>query len=89
MIAIARAILLLGVLLIGLGLHSRNQQLVVLDLYLRRGELPLSWVVVGAFAVGAVCGIVVMLPRLVGLHRALRRERKLTKIAASGAPRGP
>ena len=93
MIAVARALLVISVLLLGLALHSRNHQAVMLDLYLRRAELPLSWVLVGAFASGAMCGVVAMIPRIFGLRRALRRERKLTKIAQSGstpsAPHGP
>ena len=81
MIAAARLLLVLVVLLMGLALHSRNHQMVVLDLYLRRHEMPLSWIIVGAFAIGALCGIIAMLPRVFGLRRALKRERKLSKLA--------
>ena len=85
MIAAARTLLVLVVLLMGLALHSRNHQLVVLDLYLRRHEMPLSWIIVGAFATGALCGIIAMLPRVFGLLRALKRERKLNKLAQTAA----
>jgi len=70
-------------LVLGLAFHSRNHQPVTLDLYVRSIDLPLSWAVVAALIVGALLGILALLPRLIGVQRALHREQKRARIVHS------
>lgn len=71
---------------LGLALHARNHAPVTLDFYVLRAEMPLSWALVAAVILGAVLGALAMLPRLLGAHRALRRERRRADGLARTAP---
>ncbi|MBI2799046.1 MAG: LapA family protein [Gammaproteobacteria bacterium] len=68
----------LAVLLAGLAFHLKNRQPVTLDFYVAQFDLPLSWAVVSSVVVGALCGVLAMLP---GLVRARRTARRLTRQA--------
>ncbi len=89
MTSVIRLIVVALALLLGLAFHSRNHQLVRLDFYTATFELPLSWVAVGALVVGASLGILVLLPRLFGLRRALARETKRAGALATLSPPHP
>lgn len=78
---ILRILFALSVVLLGLAFHSRNHQLVTVDFYIRSVEIPLSWALVGGLIVGALCGILALLPRQLMLQNALHRERKKTAVA--------
>ena len=54
--------LLLLVVLLGLAFHLRNEQLVVIDLYLGSFEIPLSLALAVTLLVGAILGILAGLP---------------------------
>jgi putative membrane protein len=73
-------------LVLGLAFHSRNHQAVTLNLYVRSADMPLSWAVVAALIVGALLGILALLPRLIGVQRALHREQKRARILHSEPP---
>ncbi len=68
----------LTVLLVGLAFHLKNRQPVTLDFYVAQFDLPLSWAVVSSVVVGALCGVLAMLP---GLLRARHTARRLTRQA--------
>ena len=51
-----RILLVILALVLGLAFHSRNHQPVTLDFYTRSFDVPLSWAVVAALAVGAALG---------------------------------
>jgi uncharacterized integral membrane protein len=76
-----RILLVTTVVLVGLVFHSRNHQPVVLDFYFRTIEIPLSWALVGALATGALCGVLVLTPRVFWLQRAVRRARRNADLA--------
>ncbi len=73
---IARLAWLLAILvivLLGLAFHVRNHAVVMLDFYTGSLELPLSWALVAALAVGVVLGFLAAAPALVRSRRAARR----------------
>lgn len=79
----------LVVLLAGVGLHLRNHQPVTLDLYLVRVELPLSVLLVGAFAAGVLLAAIPLAARIATLRLRLRlkaRGSRPAQHAAGGAP---
>ena len=78
-----RAILIALVLALGLAFHSRNHEVVVLDFYSYRFEMPLSWAMVSALIIGATLGMLALLPDVIRIRRALRRERKRAAILTS------
>jgi len=73
-----------GLLIIffGLAFHIKNDGLVTLNFYIPLIEVPLSWVVVAAFSLGAVIGLIVMLNSILRLQREIRRLRKKHEIAS-------
>lgn len=66
---IAKLILVLAVLLLGLVFHLKNNQLIELNYYLGTLELSLSLLVVVVLCVGAVLGALASLPLIVSLKR--------------------
>lgn len=81
-----RLLTALVALIAGLAFHSRNHQPVPLDLYVTRVDLPLSWIVVAALAVGAALGMLAMLP---GLLRGRRRSARPDASGVTGPPVPP
>jgi lipopolysaccharide assembly protein A len=69
------------IIFFGLAFHIKNDSPVTLDFYVRTIELPLSWVVVAAFSVGAVLGLLVMLNTYLRLQREIRRLTKRHDMA--------
>ncbi len=83
---IFRALIAFCVVALGLAFHSRNHQFVTIDFYLKALEIPLSWAMVGALVVGALCGVLALVPRLVMLQAALRRERRKATLVNPASP---
>lgn len=81
-----RLLLVLLALILGLAFHSRNHQAVTLDFYTGQVDVPLSWIVVAALMIGALLGVLALMPRLLTTRRALNRELKRTKILTHAAP---
>lgn len=71
---------LLFVIVIGLALHLRNKQEVVLDYYLNTHEFSLSLVIVGSVFVGAILGVLASLPLVIKLKHENVRLGKKVKI---------
>jgi uncharacterized integral membrane protein len=73
-----------GLLIIffGLAFHIKNDALVTLNFYVSTIEIPLSWVVVVAFSLGAIIGLVVMLNNILRLKREIRRLARKHEIAS-------
>jgi len=57
------------IIFFGLAFHIKNDQPVTLDFYVRSIDVPLSWVVVAAFSVGSILGLIVMLNNILRLQR--------------------
>lgn len=66
----------------GLAFHLRNDHPVVLDFYLGSISLPFSLYVIGALCIGALLGILSVMPRLFWLKRenaSLQRHLKVNE----------
>lgn len=81
-----RLLIVVVALILGLAFHSRNHQMVALDLYMSKVDVPLSWVVVAALMVGALMGAIALLPWLLRSRRALNRELKRVSILTHATP---
>ena len=73
---IARLILVLAILLLGLIFHLKNNQIIELHYYLGSIELSLSLLVVLVLCVGAFLGVLASLPII---FRLKRNQMKLQK----------
>ncbi|MGR8948290.1 MAG: LapA family protein [Gammaproteobacteria bacterium] len=82
MVRLLQLIFVLLIAALGLAFHIRNDQPVELDFYYRAIELPLSWVLVAAFAVGVLLGFLAMLGTVMRLRREKRRISKQHDLAA-------
>jgi len=69
------------IIFFGLAFHIKNDQPVTLDFYVRSIDVPLSWVVVAAFSVGSILGLIVMLNNILRLQREIRRLGKKHEMA--------
>ena len=81
MLRILKFLLFITVILIGIAIHLRNDQIVTLDMYLGVVELPFSVFLVCALIVGAVLGVMATLPAILKLGR--EKSRLLTQIKLS------
>lgn len=81
----ARVIQIVFALLIfffGLAFHIKNDLAITLDFYVVHSPpIPVSGVVVIAFSIGALLGIMVMLNSIVRLQREIRRLTKKHDMA--------
>ena len=86
-----RLLTALVALVAGLAFHSRNHQPVPLDFYIGRVDLPLSWIVVAALAIGAALGMLAMLPGILRHKIRARRPSSAPPVAAvtPGSPAPP
>ena len=66
---IAKLILVLAVLLLGLIFHLKNNQLIELNYYLGSIEISLSLLVVLVLCIGAFLGVMASLPLILSLKR--------------------
>lgn len=85
----ARLLIALSAVVLGLAFHSRNRGLVHVDLYLVQFDAPLSWVVVAALMGGALLGALALLPGLWLKHRALQREQKRASLLTPATAQSP
>ena len=69
------------IIFFGLAFHIKNDLPVTLNFYVRTIDVPLSWVVVIAFSIGAVLGLMVMLNTILRLQREIRRLTKKHEMA--------
>ncbi|MGE0383862.1 MAG: LapA family protein [Gammaproteobacteria bacterium] len=83
------AAVLLLLFVLAIAFHQRNQGTVILDFYASTRPLPVSMVVIGSVAVGALLGWLTAVARLVGARRRIRRllreQRRLQDALAAGA----
>lgn len=80
----ARVIQIVFALLIiffGLAFHIKNDTPVTLDFYVRTIDMPLSWIVVIAFSIGAILGLTVMVNRVLLLRHEIRRLTRKNELA--------
>ena len=82
MTRVIQIVFALLIVFFGLAFHIKNDIQVTLDFYVRTLSLPLSWVVVVAFSVGSVLGLLVMLNTILRLQREIRRLTKKHDMAA-------
>lgn len=83
MTRVIQIVFALLIIFFGLAFHIKNDFLVTLDFYIAQTPpVPLSWVVVTAFTVGAVLGLMVMLNTIVRLQREIRRQKKKHDMVA-------
>ena len=82
MVRLLQLIFVLLIAAAGLAFHIRNDQAVALDFYVSTVEMPLSWVLVGAFAFGILLGFLVMLGSVVRLRGEKRRISKQHDLAS-------
>lgn len=81
-----RALVVLVVLIAGLAFHARNHAPLTLDFYAVQAEVPASWLGVGGLALGAVLGVLAMLPGRWRLARELRRRTRELELARAQQP---
>lgn len=77
---LALSLFLLFVLILGLEVHSKNHQLVILDYYVGTIEGPLSFLLAGTLVVGVCLGYAADW----GMRRRLRRKIRILKRSAEG-----
>lgn len=82
MTRVIQIVFALLVIFFGLAFHIKNDGPVVLDFYVRTAEIPLSWVVVVSFSIGAVLGLLVMANRIFRLQHEIRRLNRKHELAA-------
>tara|TARA_B100001123_G_C15073031_1_gene932370 strand:+ start:154 stop:435 length:282 start_codon:yes stop_codon:yes gene_type:complete len=70
------------IVVFGLAFHLKNDTQVTLDFYVWMLSLPLSWLLVVTFSLGAVAGLLVMLTTIFRLQREIRRLIKKCEIAS-------
>jgi putative membrane protein len=67
------------VLLLGLILFSKNNQLLTFDYLIGNRELSLAWLLFLSLCLGAILGMLACLPMLIRLKRDKRKLKKLVK----------
>ena len=78
---IIQFVVVLLIFVVGIVFHIRNDTPVTLDFYAASFDVPLSWALVAAFAVGAVIGIIVMLQSALRVRAENRRLQKKHQLA--------
>ncbi len=78
---IVQGIILLIVFVLALAFTVINADAVTLNYYLGKLELPLSVIIIGAFAMGAIVGILATLGRVMRLRREVNRLQRSERIA--------
>ena len=70
----------LGLLVVGLAFHVRNDQLVTLNYYMGSIELPVSLLVISSLLVGALLGILASLTFVAKLKRENAKLARLVRV---------
>lgn len=77
---IIKLLFFLGILVIGLAFHVKNDQLVNLNYYMGSIELPVSLLVISSLLVGALLGILASLTFVAKLKRENARLARLVRV---------
>jgi uncharacterized integral membrane protein len=81
---VARVLYMLFAILVALGglaFHVRNNREIVLDYFVAKMTIELSWVMVASVVVGVVLGFLAMTSKLLGMQRDIRRLNRRTQQA--------
>ncbi len=81
MLRIVRFVLFLIVLIVSLGLALLNAELIQIDYYFGRWEVPLSLTLVITVAAGALFGVISCLGIIFRLKREVSHLRKTVKLS--------
>lgn len=73
MLRIIKILLFIFIIIIALAVHLKNDQLVTFNYYLGSIDLPFSLFIVVAICIGAVLGVMSILPNLIRLEREKSR----------------
>jgi putative membrane protein len=73
-------ILVLVVILLGVVFHLRNDQLIILDYFLGSSESYFSIWLVGSFAIGAILGMLTVIPTILKSKREILRLQRDLKM---------
>ncbi len=73
-------LLIIIVVLAGVSFSVLNADSVIVDYYFAKGEVPLSIVIVGALAIGALLGIASTFWAMFRLRREISRLKKQLKV---------
>ncbi|MEE9159011.1 MAG: LapA family protein [Gammaproteobacteria bacterium] len=77
---IIKLLFFLGILVVGLAFHVKNDQLVNLNYYMGSIELPVSLLVISSLLVGALLGILASLTFVAKLKRENTRLARLVRV---------
>ncbi len=88
MVRVLKVIFLLVIVLVGLELHVKNHQLVVVDYYLGTVQLPVSLLIACTLLLGAVLGVLVNLNVVVRLRRKIGELKRSLKSVDQKLTRG-
>jgi putative membrane protein len=77
---IIKLLFFLGILVVGLAFHVKNDQLVNLNYYMGSIELPVSLLVISSLLVGARLGILASLTFVAKLKRENARLARLVRV---------
>jgi putative membrane protein len=77
---IIKLLFFLGILVVGLAFHVKNDQLVNLNYYMGSIELPVSLLVISSLLVGALLGILASLTFVAKLKRENARLARLVRV---------
>jgi putative membrane protein len=88
MVRVLKVFFLLVVVLVGLELHVKNPQPVVIDYYLGTVQLPVSLLIACMLLLGAVLGVLVNLSVVVRLRRKISELKRSLKSVDQQLTRG-
>ena len=88
MVRVLKVFFLLVIVLVGLELHVKNPQLVVIDYYLGTVQLPVSLLIACMLLLGAVLGVLVNLSVVVRLRRKIGELKRSLKSVDQQLTRG-
>ncbi|MFH0342798.1 MAG: lipopolysaccharide assembly protein LapA domain-containing protein [Chromatiales bacterium] len=88
MVRVLKVIFLLVIVLVGLELHVKNHQIVVVDYYLGTVQLPVSLLIASMLILGAVLGVLVNLGVVVRLRRKIGELKRSLKSVDQQLTRG-
>ena len=77
---IIKLLFFLGILVVGLAFHVKNDQLFNLNYYMGSIELPVSLLVISSLLVGALLGILASLTFVAKLKRENARLARLVRV---------
>lgn len=88
MVRVLKVFFLLLIVLVGLELHIKNPQPVVIDYYLGTVQLPVSLLIACMLLLGAVLGVLVNLSVVVRLRRKISELKRSLKSVDQQLTRG-